>query len=136
MPLRYVHDLRKRRFVVTLTGEVTLAELASFVADQITMGGWKSGVLYNATAPGTTLQSLQTTPMDLWRELNEEHGHRGHVAFVVADDRQRAIAAAYVEAAAKADLFRAAVFSEVSAGEKWLDEQGARSDQEPPGGSR
>ena len=123
MPLQYRRDQPKRRFIVTLMGDVTIDDLASFVASQITMGLWPSSVLYDATAPGVTLQPLQTVPVDLWRELRAEHGARGPVAFVVADEQQRAIAAGYVNAVVAAGLFTAALFTDVAEAERWLDTQ-------------
>jgi hypothetical protein len=130
MPLHYVFDNQKQRFIVRLTGEVTVDELASFVATQITIGSWRLSVLYDATAPGVSLGPLEAVPVDLWRELRDEHGARGHVAFVVADDHQRAIADRYANAVVAAGLFTAAVFSEVGPAEQWLDAtDAARNDQ-------
>jgi len=125
MPLQYAFDEQRRRFIVTLTGEVTLDQLASFVASQITSGSWRHSVLYDATAPGVTLQPLETMPIDLWRELTHEYGARGLTVWAVADDVQREIATRYVEAAAAAGLFVSAVFSEVGPAQRWLDDQEA-----------
>jgi hypothetical protein len=130
MPLHFVRDDERQRFIVTLTGHVTIAEVASFVANQITLGFWRWSVLYDATAPGVTLTELPAVTMDTWRELNEEHGRRAPVAFAVADDLQRAVAERYVAAAVAAGVFRGAVFSAVPAAEAWLDAQ--RSDTDGP----
>jgi hypothetical protein len=125
MPLEYVFYEQRRRFIVTLTGEVTLDQLASFVASQITRGSWRHSVLYDATAPGVTLRPLETMPIDLWRELTHEYGARGLTVWAVADDVQREIVTRYVEAAAEAALFVSAVFSEVGQAQRWLDDQEA-----------
>jgi hypothetical protein len=124
MPLHFIRDEQKQRFFVTLTGDVTLDELASFVAGQITAGSWHFSVLYDAMAPGVTLKPLESTSVEIWRELSSQYGARGYVAFAVGDDRQRAVAVSYASDATATGTFTAAVFSDVGAAEEWLNARG------------
>ena len=120
MPLVFERDDERRRITVTLSGPLMLAEFTANLDRLAAEGVWGYAVLYDghrATAP----LSVEATRhlVQVVRELTAQHGPRGPVALVMANEVLSETARIYSTLAEGTGL-RSEVFHDFAAAEAWL----------------
>ena len=126
MPFQFDRDDGNRRFKITITDPIDLAELMAVPDRQLAEGAWQYGMLVDAramsiSAPSTDVRMIVSRV----RELVAVHGPRGPIAFVARQAAAIGSAHLYTLLGGKTDLLE--VFWDMADAKQWLDEQMARS---------
>lgn len=122
--LRVRRDDFRRRLVVSGEGEISFAQIATFLETQLEQGTWAYSVLHDARAATIDLRP-EDSRLLLSAVARATAGRpRGPVAVVTRDDTVRAVVGTYAAMAREIGI-RVAVFGEIESAEEWLDREGA-----------
>lgn len=117
-------DLR-RRLVVRAEGEVSFAQLATFLETQLEQGAWDYAVLHDARQATTDLRPEDSRLLLTATQRTAQGRARGPVAVVTCDERVSEVVRLHAAMAREAG-FRMAVFRDLESAEAWLEVSAAR----------
>jgi hypothetical protein len=120
--LRVVRDDIRRRLFVTEEGEISFAQIATFLDTQLEQGTWSYSVLHDARAATTDLRPEDSRLLLTRIQRGADSRRRGPVAVVTGDERTRAVVTAHAAMAHEIGL-RIAVFGDLESAELWLDRE-------------
>jgi hypothetical protein len=119
--LHVVRDDIRRRLIVTGEGQVSFAQLATFVATQLEQGTWGYSVLHDARAASTDWRPEDSRLLLTTMQQAAAGLKRGPVAVVASDEEVRSLVRTHIAMASEIGL-RVALFAEVGDAERWLDQ--------------
>jgi hypothetical protein len=119
--LHVVRDNLRRRLTVISEGQVSFAQIATFLETQLEQGTWEYAVLHDARGATTDLSPEDSRLLLTSVQSATAGRQRGPVAVVTHDDGVRSAVATHIAMGREIGL-RMAVFGDVEAAERWLDD--------------